>query len=217
MYPTEIKKYLIIGKAYYSKLYEIYNIDYQIEQSIINISFNNINITCNIIQYTIINQIIDKSYTIKQLIKQIASDIDSIDIQYYLETYIKNLLTNKILIMVDDKLLISDNVIQLDISQISIDTPKINEIVELNVDDLHSIEYLRYMLLTRMFKHNSTMSFKLDNIIGDVLKYIEDAKLNINLQSIFKIDQSELIRCINYIEKRDIIEEINVKEYKYVI
>ena len=217
MYPSEIKKYLTIGKAYYSKLYEVYNIDYQIEQSIIDISYNNIDIICNIIQYTIIDHIIDHSYTITELINLIAFDKNCIDIYSYLDLYIKNLLTNKILIVVDNKLAISENTIKLDISNVDLNLHKIDKVVELKIDDIHSIEYLRYMILCKMFKHNSTKSYKLENIINDVLNYIEYAKLNTNLQTIFNINIEELTRCINYIEKRDIIEKVNENEYKYVL
>ena len=216
-YPSDFKQYLTVGEAYFQKLYELYQINYLIEQSIIDISFNNINIICNIIQYTIIYHVINDKYTIKELINYIAFDKNCSNICNYLDYYIKNLLFNKILIIIDNKLTISENTIKLDISQIEINLQLTNTIVKLEVEDIKSVEYLRYMILTRMFKHNSTTSFKLDTIIEDVFTYIDYANLNINLKDIFKIDQVELIRCINYIEKRDIIEEINNKEYKYIV
>ena len=220
MYPEDIKQYLLFYKVYYSKLYELSQIDYLIEQSIIDISFCKINIVCNIVQYTLIDYIINNQYTVTELINLIAHKKNCTINYNYLELYIKNLLILNIINITNNKLIISDKSIKLDISQLNILVKNnliTNPIIELKLEDKNSIEYLRYLILVKMFKHNSTKTFIFDNIINYFLIYIIDSGLNINLRNLFDIDKTELMRCIKYIMKRDIIEEINTNSFKYVV
>lgn len=224
MYPKDIITYYSIGKTYYNKLYEIHKLIWYIEQSIIDITINNMNIICNIVQYTLISYINNNNYTIDELITYIANSLLVSDSIIYLKSYINNLLINNIIKLNNNKLIIANytEIIKFDISTFepSLNNDVIN-LALINVPELiidkDSIEYLRYLLLVKMFKHNSTKIFKLINIINEVNNFIDYSKLNINLKKIFNINQIELKKHLLYIEKRDIIDQIKADEYIYVI
>jgi hypothetical protein len=98
MYPSEIKQYLAVGQTYFSKLYETYNIEFYTEQSIINITVNNMNIICNIVQYTLISLITKNNFNIHDLIMHVViQNSNKNDNSLYLQSYIENLLFNNIL------------------------------------------------------------------------------------------------------------------------
>jgi hypothetical protein len=227
MYPAEIKQYILMGEAYYNRIYEIYKIEFYIEQSIINITVNNMNIICNIIQYTLISYIVSNEYTIDELIDHISNKESNVENTIlYLKSYINNLLSENIIKRLsNNKLIISnkDDLIKYDIS-IFEPTLESTQIIQSDTtinDDLiidkESTNYLRYLILVKMFKHNSTRIFELDDIIKSVLDYIDNTKLNNNLKSIFNLNQDELNKCLLYIESRDIIEQVNKDKYKYVV
>ena len=190
-------------------------------QYVFNFDEDNKAAILNMIQYTIINHILQDRYTIKQLINLIAFDKTCNKTYSYLESFITNLQTHNIIEIINDKLVICNQTVELkiDITSVNIMSDNMSRLsppIELEINK-ESIEYLRYMILVRMFKHNSTRSFKLDNIINDVVLYIYSSNLNENLISIYDINQSEVYKCITYIERRDIIEKINEDEYKYVL
>jgi len=222
-YPDEIIKYISVGQSYYVKLYEIYNIQFYIERSIINITVNNINIRCNIIQYTLLSFILKDTCKIEALVEYIVNkDLNIINNKKYLLSYIDNLLTIKIIKLdASNNLIIVDyeNEITFDITTFSptlMDVEMISTTID-SEDDKESIKYLRYLILVKMFKQNSTKIFKLDDILKSVIDFIKNTKLNQNLLNVFTIDKDELIRCLLYIEIRDIIEQINPNEYIYVV
>ena len=223
IYPSEIKQYLAVGQTYFSKLYETYNIEFYTEKSIINITVNNMNIICNIIQYTLISLIAKNNFNIKDLIMHVViQNSNKNDNSLYLQSYIENLLFNNI-IKLDNNILIlsiNEDLKTYDISTFEpylINTEIISNLETETATDKLTIEYLRNLILVRMFKHNSTCIFKLDNIIEFVRNFIVKTNLNKNLLNIFLINREELIRCLSFIEKRDIIEQIKPNEYIYVV
>lgn len=97
--PNEIQKYFKIGQTYYKKAFEIFNINWDIEHSIINININQINIICNIIQYTLLYYIINHNYTIDELIDYVINDKKKPEQINALKSYISNLLSINIVLM----------------------------------------------------------------------------------------------------------------------
>jgi len=220
LYTSELKQYIKIGKTYYDKLYYTDIIEWRIEQSIINITINNMDITCNIVQYLLISSISQKEYNIDTLISTIINKKSNKEHTIiYLQSYISNLLLNNIIKLINNILIIStdDSLITHDISTF-IPTLDVSQIVFNNIDlDTDSANYLRYLILTKMFKNNSTQKFKIDYLKQSILNFIDKIKFNTNLKYIFNIEIKELIECLKFLEKRDIIEQISPNEYIYVV
>jgi len=139
-YPIEINTYLSVGKTYYDLVSETKKIDWDVENSIININLNKLNLILNIIQYTIIseiiktsksnNQILTKDQLIDNIINKDPKNIS--DAKKYIESYISNMIGKDIIILFDGKLKINENYnnsnpIQIDIS---------NFIPSLNIENM---------------------------------------------------------------------------------
>lgn len=234
--PEHIKIYFNIGKTYYESAYKILKFNFNIENCILNIKLNDTNLICNLVQYVILYYILNNNYTIDQLINHIINN-PSNDLSFkYLLSYINNLmmhniinLTNKNLINI---LIIESNNtnLQLDISKF---TPtSINKLIDTSTNlstdilstDLLSIEYYQYIIFTKMFKSNSTIIFKLSNIVNLIYlytsEYITINKLNPNIKNLLlnimsNISIEKIKQILKHLEKRNIIEEKNSDEFIY--
>jgi hypothetical protein len=90
------------------------------------------------------------------------------------------------------------------------------------------LSYLRIMLLTKMFKENSTRSFKVYNVRNEFNMYLQKyvASYTFNqplvkvIQSLIDVPDSDFEQELSDLEKRDIInfdDRSTALEYKYVL
>jgi hypothetical protein len=139
-YPIEINTYLSVGKTYYDLVSETKKIDWDIENSIININLNKLNLILNIVQYTIVseiiktfksnNQLLTKDQLIDNIVNKDPKNIS--DAKKYIESYISNMIGKDIIILFDGKLKIDENYNNLNPIQIDIS----NFIPSLNIQNI---------------------------------------------------------------------------------
>lgn len=233
-YPKQIKSSLSIGKTYYNLTSETKIFDWDIEKSIINYEIDDVKIISNIVQYIIIYNILDKQFTSTDLIKYIMNTQYN-DAGQYIELYINNMISCG-LIKYEDNILKFNKIKSLNID-ISTYVPVVKQIkVTTKNDDIknqflisnESISYLRIMLITKMFKLNSTTVFPLaelnDSINGFMIDYTSNHKfskeINVMLQSLTDTKEDQILKELKYLEKRDIIEMKTIDSvtgYIYVV
>lgn len=247
-YPPNIKSSLAVGKTYYDIISDTKTIDWDIENSIINYNINNSNIVSNVLQYTLVWYIVNSKFTkqelINELINKLLNDQIKCDAIKYLESYVNNLMFRDIVNICDGYLIINSElqIQQLDISTFvpllknakqennkhcNVPINRQPQIKTITMTD-ECLSYLRLLLLTKMFKTNSTIIYQYNNIIESLNKYIEqyikDHKFTPELENIIKsltsIDDKLLNRELTCLEKRDIIEKITKSQitgYIYVV
>lgn len=240
-YPTAINNYYTIGQTYYSKLYENRKFDWDIENSSINFNIQNCNMISNIIQFTMIDHIktykaLTKDDLIIGIVNKELNENDMKDAKLYLESYLNNLISKNI-VKLNGSLTISklkNN--SIDISSfkpsLTIETDNNNNDNKETVNDGSIImtdcclSYLRIILLIKMFKTNSTKTFKLKDINNEFKIFIDyyiasnkfcDVLKNI-IMNLPNVSDNQLINEISDIEKRDIIEKVSeTNNYRYVV
>ena len=76
-----------------------------------------------------------------------------------------------------------------------------------------------------MFKQNSTIKYKVADILIELNKFIDkylyenklDLEINKIIKNLININQEELLKNLNSLEKRDIIEKVEDFSYQFVI
>lgn len=205
-YPDCIKKYFLIGNEYFKKIYIHRKFEWNYEKSIINFKIGKYNIVSKIIQFIIIYIINNNKFTINDLILNIYNQ-NFKESGYYLNIYIQNLISNNIIKKIDNILFININS-DINISDFNIKYSINNNL--LNIDD-NSNSILRKLLLTKMFKTNSTKEFHLDMILEDFKEFLNKIQVFID-----NIDDKTINEDLLYLEKRDIIEKHDDNSYIYI-
>ena len=207
----DIKNYIKICSTYQTKIHELYKINWDIENSVVDININKMNIICTIIQYVLIFTINNNKYTVDELINYIINKEKTTEQINGLKSYIHQLFELKIISINENILSITSNDNSFDISEF---IPCYNtniEIKEIQLCDKILLNNLRCLLLSKMFKHNSTTHFTLDTIM-DTYKQYNNAKSYIQ-----NITIQELKYYLNYLAERYIIEQTKNNEYIYLI
>lgn len=92
-YPADIQTYFSVGKTYYDAVSETRNIDWDVENSVINYNVADTTIISTILQYTLITQIANKQMTKDDLINSVLNnklnETSLSDAKKYLESIIK--------------------------------------------------------------------------------------------------------------------------------
>ena len=242
-YSDIINNYYKIGKTYYSELYNTKTFEWDIESSIINFSISKNTFVSTILQFIIITHIkesVNNKYNdvyniINSLVNKSLESTDLSDAKKYLESFINNLITNNIINKNNNNLTINYNLeLKNNSCDISKFKPSINNHTTIRNIQSNNYEkiimtdtclsYLRILLLTKMFKTNSTVVFPND-ILNDKFKsflnnYIDYNKFNDSLNNtileLSNIPDSQFMSDISDMEKRDIIEK-NDDGYIYVV
>lgn len=220
-YPKEIINYLSVGKSYYDKISETTIIEWDLENSIINYSINNKNIISTILQYVIIYHINQTEYTEEEIIDNIGNN------KSILKNYIDDLINKKVIIKSDKlKINITEDIDLTNFKPVIINKKnKLKNITSKITMTNECIEYLRLMYITKMFKQNSTIKYKVADILIELNKFIDkylyenklDLEINKIIKNLININQEELLKNLNSLEKRDIIEKVEDFSYQFVI
>jgi hypothetical protein len=220
-YPDNIKGYLLIGKKYYEKTFEYKILTWDLENSLINFNINNTNIISKILQYIIIIHINNNKNTIEELINNIydkSSDNYNI-VKLLLYNYIRNLEENNIIIYDNSILKINDSLsnIIIDISDYNPDKKKYLNLEVIQNTNFYSDNcktYLRLLYLVKMFKENSTIKYKLDDILDNLYKFI--IKKNYSSSCLIDITTKEILSDLVELEQRDIIEKSSNEPISFI-
>jgi hypothetical protein len=218
-YSDDIKAYLLIGKSYYEKTIEYKIFTWDIENSVIDFNINDTRIISKIVQYIIIIHINNNQYTIDELVDKIYyNTTDNNDIiRSLLYYYIYDLEENNIIIE-DNSILKINNSITDIIIDISDYDPNIKNYTEVILNtDFHSDKcktYLRLLYLVKMFKENSTIKYKLDDVLDYLHKFI--IKKKYLLKCLVNITIKEISLDLVELEQRYIIEKCNDESMSFI-
>lgn len=232
IYPEDIKKSIGVGKTYYTLISETKKLEWDTENSTINFNIGKSNIISTILQYTLIWYIDNKEYTVSELIDYVINNSlnpsDKLNVVMLLESYIYNLIDNNIIKLNNDKLYLDDKSEKnIDISNFIPSVkkqPKKNIINNSKKVDNEEINYLRLLMLSKMFKLNSTEVFNINDVLNELKIFVDEyIKKNTSLEnisdyikSIFDCTNNDIIDNLSYLEKRDIIEK-SESGYIYVL
>ena len=172
-------------------------------------------------------------FTVFELIEHVVNNSlkpsDKLNVSTLLESHIYHLIDNNIVKLINDKLYISDDDSKIsDISDfvphLVIKKPKKSIINNSKKVDNEEINYLRLLMLSKMFKLNSTKVFNINNILNELKIFVDEyLKKNTSLEnisdylkSIIDCRNNDIIDNLSYLEKRDIIEK-SKSGYIYVL
>ena len=246
-YSDIMKLYLNIGESYYKIISETNTIDWNIENTIINYNIGKQTVISNFVFFTLYEQIEMNNYTKSELIDSVVNleltENDIIDAKKYLKSYINHMISNQFVNIFNGYLQInkSFNKSTLNLSKFipeMIDDNVTEQFVDITNNEQIAIlptyetseiaiEYLRLMLLTKMFKTNSTKQYPLSEIYQEfttyLLTYIKSHNFDLGLVKIIEqlseLTEYEMIKNLTYLENRDIIEQTsdNSSIYVYVV
>jgi len=232
IYPDDIKKSIGVGKTYYTLISETKKLEWDIENSTINFNIGKNNIISTILQYTLIWHIDNKEFTESELINFVINitlnESDKLNAINLIESHIYHLIDNNIIKLIDDKLYVSDD--ESKIIDISDFVPNLiikkskNIIKNSKKVDNEEINYLRLLMLSKMFKLNSTKIFYVKNILNELKTFVDEyikknsslEKISDDIKNIFDCKNNDIIDNLSYLEKRDIIEK-SKSGYIYVL
>jgi hypothetical protein len=239
-YSFELNMALKIGEYYYKNVSEIYNYEWDIQNSYIDFTINSTIVSSSIIEYIIIKTIMENKYNLSELLNKIVNrehDSEFCDRnKKYLSSYVKNLINVDLISYNDDILTISKNIsdkhinitefrpyivdfsvvnnlnkISEDKKDTKVDNQKDEEKQQINKE---CIVYLRSLFLTKIFKRNSTVIFNFDKIIEELNKFVNkelsSKKYSEELINIFKQVANVQKNCL--INELDSLEKRNIIE-----
>ncbi len=235
MYPKDILNCLNVGKAYYKNIYDIKKVEWDFEKSVINYTIFDITYISNIIQYTIISYILKNNVAeiddiSQNLINKLLTDKVDVTINI-INKYIHHMIDKKIIVKNDKDIYIINHINKkiIDISSytpvVKIITTKKNIVVN-NDFTPEAITFLRQCMLVKLFKINSTIQISLSSIKPILQNTIDSYLKSSNtmlpqvievIRNLYTIDDITLVKDLQLLESKDVIEKTKTGAYIYIV